>query len=219
MTLIRAQRVFDLLSRVTYAGYIEVPGWNVSLRPGKHKGLISFETFQRMQERLNGDAKAPARADIAEDFPLRGFILCGDCDKPMTACWSTGKAKKYPYYLCQTRTCPSYRKSIRRDDIEGEFEELLRELQPTDGLFRLAGAMFRDAWDQRRAQSIHAVKSLQQGIVRIDKQIETFLDRIVDATTASVVAAYEKRIADLERVSVADLLEPVTGERTVTADD
>ena len=196
---IRAQRVTDLLTRVTYAGYIEVPNWNVSLRPGKHEGLISLEMFQRIQERLQGGAKAPARKDISEDFPLRGFVLCNDCHKPMTACWSKGKFRKYPYYLCSTRGCPSYRKSIPRDAIEGEFEALLQDLQPTEGLFKLAGLMFRDAWDQRRLQSVHALKSLQDGVAKIEKQIETLLDRIVDASTSSVVAAYEKRIAALER--------------------
>ena len=141
----------------------------------------------------------PARKDISEDSPLRGFILCEDCRKPLTACWSQGKRQKYPYYLCATRGCPSHRKSIRREEIEGEFEALLQELQPAEGLFRLAGTMFRDAWNQRRAQSVHALKSLQDGIAGIEKQIETLLDRIVEATTDSVVSAYEKRIAALER--------------------
>ena len=199
---IRAQRVTDLLTRITYAGYIEVPNWDVTLRPGKHEALISFETFQRIQERLKGGVKAPARKDISADFPLRGFVLCADCNKPLTACWSQGKFRKYPYYLCSTRSCPSYRKSIPRDAIEGPFEALLQELQPTKGLFKLVGAMFRGAWDQRQAQSHQAVKALQDSIKGIDKQIEALVDRIVESTTGAVVTAFEERIATLERKKV-----------------
>lgn len=78
---------------------IERPNWNVSLRKGHHEGLISFETYLKVQERMRGAAKAPARKDINEDFLLRGFVLCDDCEKPMTSCWSKGCRQHYAYYL------------------------------------------------------------------------------------------------------------------------
>ena len=196
---IRNQRIYELLTRVVYAGYLDVPNWDVSLRPAQHDGLISITTFEQIQARLKGSKKAPARKDISADFPLRGFVLCGDCHKPLTACWSKGKDKKYPYYLCPTKGCTSYRKSIPRDRIEGELESLLRELQPAETSFQLAKAMFRDAWNQRLAQAGEITKALQKSIVGIERQIEQLLDRIVDATNGSVIAAYEKRIAKLER--------------------
>jgi hypothetical protein len=52
---------------------------------------------------VKGKAKAPARKDISEDFPPRGFVLCYDCGQPMTSCWSKGRPKHYPYCLCDTR--------------------------------------------------------------------------------------------------------------------
>ena len=94
---IRWQRVQRLLSHITYAGYVEAPKWGVPPRKGHHEPLISLETFERIQERMRGTAKAPARKDISEDFPLRGFVLCDDCDQPMTSCWSKGRTKHYPY--------------------------------------------------------------------------------------------------------------------------
>ncbi|WP_306120923.1 MULTISPECIES: recombinase family protein [unclassified Roseitalea] len=196
---IRNQRVTDLLTRVLYAGYIESPNWNVSLRKGKHEGLISLETHERIQARLKGTAKAPARKDINADFPLRGFIQCGDCSKPLTACWSQGKHRKYPYYLCANKGCESYRKSIKRDAIEAEFEAVLQSLEPSEGLFQLVRAMFKDAWDMRLGQAREATKTLKSNVAQVDKQIEKLLDRIVGASSDGVVSAYEKRIAKLER--------------------
>jgi site-specific DNA recombinase len=196
---IRNQRVYEMLTRVIYAGYVEASKWNVSLRKGQHEGLISLESFEKIQKRLRGTAKAPARKDISEDFPLRGFVLCDDCSKPLTACWSQGKNQKYPYYLCPTKGCTSYRKSIKREELEGEFEGVLQSLQPTDGLFALVKAMFRDAWDMRLATASEATKSLKANIKQIETQVDKLLDRIVDASSDSVVSAYEKRVAKLER--------------------
>jgi hypothetical protein len=50
--------------------------WGLHYMPGKHEGLISVATFQKVQDRRNGIAKAPARKDLREDFPLRGFVCC-----------------------------------------------------------------------------------------------------------------------------------------------
>ncbi|MCV2890126.1 recombinase family protein [Ruegeria aquimaris] len=103
-TEIRNQRITDMLTRPVYAGYIEAPNWNVGLRKGHHEGLISYETYLKVQQRLREGARAPARKDISEDFPLRGFVTCGDCDKPLTACWSKSKTgAKHPYYMCFTK--------------------------------------------------------------------------------------------------------------------
>ena len=71
------QRVTNLLGKVLYAGYIDLPRWNIKLHPAKHEPLISFETYQSIQNRLNGRAKAPMRKDLSQDFPLRGFVTCG----------------------------------------------------------------------------------------------------------------------------------------------
>ena len=190
---VHIQRVREMLTRPVYAGYIEVPGWNVSLRKARHDGLISFETFNRI-------AKAPARADISADFPLRGFVLCGDCGKPLTACWSTSKTgRKHPYYLCPTKGCASYRKSVRRGTLEGAFEDVVRSLRPTQQLFELARSMFDSAWSQRSAQAHARRQELTREAAQVDRQITGLLDRIVEATNASVIRAYEGRIAELEQ--------------------
>lgn len=89
-----------MLTRPVYAGYLTVPEWDLHLVPGKHTPLISFETYQRIQDRLSGRAKAPARKDLNVDFPLRGFINC-TCGKPLMGCWSTSRnEQRHAYYLC-----------------------------------------------------------------------------------------------------------------------
>ena len=195
---IRVWRVTTLLSNPLYAGYVEVPKWGVSLRKGQHEGLVSLETFRKIQERLEGGTKAPARKDINQDFPLRNFVECADCGNALTSCWSKGKYKKYPYYICQTRGCPSKSKSIPRAAIEGEFEEILKGLQPSKGLFMLVREMFKDAWEARLAQAREMAASFELQIAKAEKQIEQLVFLIVDASSPAVIGAYEQRIAALE---------------------
>lgn len=197
---VRNQRVTDILRRVVYAGMVEAPKWNVTRRLGKHEGLISYQAYEKIQERLAGGAKTPARKDISEEFPLRGSVVCCECQNPLTSCFSKSKTgKKHPYYMCFTKGCTSSRKSIKRDQLEGDFERLVRELQPTRTMFELVRAMFKDGWNQRLAYTASLAKSFAQEHQKLDKQIEGLLDRIVDATNPSVVAAYEKRISKLEK--------------------
>jgi site-specific DNA recombinase len=194
------QRIYEYLTRVLYAGYIEVPNWNVPLRKGQHEGLISFATYQKIQERLTGKKKAPARADLAEDFPLRGFVTCGDCGRPMTACWSRSKTgTRHPYYMCFAKGCESYRKSIPRERVEGAFAELLKCMTPAPNLFRVARAMFRELWDGRLAHAAQTAASVKAEVSRLEKQTNQFLSRIVETQNEAVIAAYEKRIAELEQ--------------------
>ncbi|UWQ35020.1 recombinase family protein [Leisingera sp. M527] len=208
--LIRQWKVSKMLRRVTYAGYIEAPDWGVSLRKGHHEPLISFETYTRIQERLNGSTRAPARKDLNEDFPMRGFVLCNDCGEPLTACWSKGKTKRYPYYLCDTRGCESYRKSVRRADIDEGFEAFLQALQPTKQLFGLVRDMFIAAWDMRLAQAKKQKSELEKQLRDTSKQVDAFLDRIVNADNPALIEAYEQRLDKLGRERI--LLEEKAGK-------
>ncbi|MCB1385946.1 MAG: recombinase family protein [Nitratireductor sp.] len=125
------QRVTELLTRPLYAGYICNEGYGIQWLKAKHEPLISLETYEKVQERRVGKVKAPLRKNLNESFPLRGFVLCGDCGNPFTACFSKGRSNTYPYYLCDTKGCDSYRKSIPRAQIEGEFADIVQSLQPT----------------------------------------------------------------------------------------
>ena len=59
--------------------------------------------------------------------------------------------------------------------------------------------MLRDAWDMRLAIAHNEKDELQKQLKAVERDIESLLDRVVDATSASVVSAYEARIEKLER--------------------
>jgi site-specific DNA recombinase len=117
----------------------------------------------------------------------------------MTAAWSKGCRRHYPYYLCDTPGCSSRRKSIPRARIDEGFETILQNMQPTEGLFAVAKAMFIDAWEARRAEAQGAKDAVIRQVKEVEKQIEGLLDRLIEAASPSVVKAYESRIEKLER--------------------
>ena len=196
---VRTTFVTDLLRRSLYAGLITVPKWNIENHPGKHEALISYETFARVQEVLDGRAHAPARKNLNRDFPLRGFVNCSCCDKPLTGAWSTSRSgKKHPYYLCYTKGCEMRGKSLRRADVEKAFEEVLQELEPRAPLGDVAKAMFRDAWDMRRCSLKAASERLRARVEAINSKIDKLMDRLVDADGDVVIAAYEAKLKKLQ---------------------
>ena len=196
--IVRHQRVTVLLNQCLYAGYLEVPRWNIALRPAQHEPLISFETYQAIQQRLSGGVYAPRQRNLNDDFPLRGFVVCADCGTPLTACWSKGSHSRHPYYLCPKRGCASYGKSIRRAHIEGEFEDVLKALTPSETLFQLTVKLFKGLWKHRGAQVQDQSKALAAELAKVDQQVAQLLERILDASLPSVIAAYENRIRALE---------------------
>ena len=188
------------LTRPIYAGYVGKEEWGIPLREGRHEALIDFETFERIQSRLREKPKAPARKDIRADFPLRNMVACAECGNPMTSCWSKSKTgAKHPYYYCFEKTCPERGKSIRRAQLEGDFEALLQNVTPAPSFLKLATALFKDAWDQRSKQAQRIAEACRAEILQTERQIGKLLDRIVSATSDGIINAYEKRVAELER--------------------
>jgi site-specific DNA recombinase len=194
------EKVKRLLERVIYAGYIEYPDWDVARRKGFHEPLISLETYERAQERLSGRTTTFARKDINEDFPVRGFILCSECLRPVTGSWTKGrKERRFPYYWCKTENCKLRYKSIRKNDLEDAFESVLKKLKPKEEIVRLTSAIVLDAWNKRMGR-VDDLKRIQaKEILRIQAEIKTLLERVSKAKSEVVVEAYEKEIEKLSK--------------------
>jgi hypothetical protein len=213
------ERVDVLLKQSLYAGMIEAPAWGINMREGQHEGLISYETHLKIQDLLTEGKRVANRADIKEDFALRGAVDCADCDKPLTSCWSKGKNKKYPYYLCFNKECGSYRKSISRDKIESEFEALLLQLQPSESLFKVASRMFKDLWDYRATSNQDRASRLRSDLARVKASEIKLVDKMIETDNAIVTQQLELRLTKLDQdklilaEKIENLSKPVRGYR------
>lgn len=197
--VITQQRVTDMLTHPIYTGYICSEHYGIVWLKGQHEALISLKTFEKAKERRAGAATAPYGKSDPEDFALRGMVVCACCDVPLRSSWSRGRSKRYPYYLCQTKGCDNYGKSIARDKVEADVGELVKTLQPTKGLITLATKMFRDVWNMQKDQAAEIVASAKLKLGEIEKQTATLLERIMETSNPAVLETYEAKIGQLNK--------------------
>lgn len=87
---------------------------------------------------------------------------------------------------------------------------MLKTMQPSETLCRIAMRMFRDLWDRRAAQADDEVKAMRRQLAKVDKMITDLLDQMVDLRVKSVIQAYEQRIAKLQEEKLF-LVERING--------
>src|SRR3989344_2253722 len=187
---------------------------NASIIKEALEGFIDLDTFERIQERLSGKAKAPQRKDLNKDFPLRGFALCASCRESYTASWSTGRNGTYAYYRCQTKGCLMHNKSVKKKDIEDDFATLLTKMKPQPQILALTKAIVLDVWNTEQGGVEQVKEKRQERVKELDESIEKLCERVEKTNSETVISRYEARIEDMEqeRLSLeASLNKPKTG--------
>jgi site-specific DNA recombinase len=135
--MLSPQSFGQLLKRPIYKGLMVVRGWNIS-RPSDFPPLVSPELFARVQALLAGKhSSVGPRSRNSPGFPLRHFVHCGKCRRPLTGSLSQGRTQKYAYYRCQNPRCRAV--NVRREELERLFGKFLEELRPRSEYLRLFG--------------------------------------------------------------------------------
>lgn len=186
-----------ILTNSLYAGYVEHKPWKVGRRIGHHEPIISLQTFQQIENRLNKKSIVVHRKDTSLDFPLRGFVLCSECQHKITASWSTGRNGKHPYYHCSTNTCPVKGKTIKRETLEYEFEVILRSIKPKERTLNLTKEILLDLWNKKIGEVETIGRDFEKSLDEIRSKMRLFLDRIGKTTNEAMIRTYENEIEKL----------------------
>lgn len=188
----------SVLKNVLYSGWIEYKPWGVPLQKGKHEGFITKDTYDMVQEKILSKSKAPYRKDYNLDFPLRGFIVCSMCKKPMTASWHKGRSgKKYAHYFCKQSGCPAFGKVVRKEIIEPKFETLISDFTPNKEVIGLARAILEDIWQNRDKVEEGNRRLLIDEIGEIEAKKRQFMERIGKTGSDELIKEYEDEIEKL----------------------
>jgi site-specific DNA recombinase len=102
---------------------------------GIHEPLISEQLFNKVQTILNKGkgAKNTNYKRLNPNFPLRGFINCPKCQKPLTASTSRGRKNYYSYYHCIS-PCDT---RISAEDAHAWFNSFLKSISLDDNCYKL----------------------------------------------------------------------------------
>ena len=152
-----------------------MPDFGISRR-GDFEPLITERIFFRVQAILDGryEVTGPKQRNDP-DFPLRGYVRCETCGKPLTASWSKGRSGEYyAYYHCRGR-CRAV--NISKTRLEELFVNELSRLQPTAGFMRLVKDRVISVWREMQGDARHRIAEIE----RRQKAIREKLDRLDQA--------------------------------------
>ncbi len=160
-----AQLISKIIRNRFYAGWMEAFDQEIM---GVHEPIVSNDVFALCQSILRGvtreDAISYARRD--EDFPLRHFVRCGYCARPLTASFSRNKAgNHYPYYRCYLKECETTVRSLPKKKLEGEFTELLEQITFKKDFSEALKEVIADVWQEQ-------YKTINQNRTKISGELE-----------------------------------------------
>lgn len=188
------KRVGRLLeARRLYAGLLDYPSWDIHDVPAQHDPILSRLTLLRLEERLN--AKAPVvieRADARSDFPLRGFVRCHECGRPLTGCLAKGR---YARYFCYAQgKCDRYGWSFSAQLMEPQFVELLQNITPREETLEVMRAFASGAYRTRTANKGQERRALEKEEEKVEDEVATLIRRLGKTTDDDVAGELEKEV-------------------------
>ena len=163
-----------LLTNKRYIGIYTYKGREI---PNGMPRIVSDKLFYEVQEKMQQNAKAPARARAKEEYILTTRLFCGHCKEMMIGVSGHSKAGiAYYYYTCKNakqKKCD--KKAVRKKYIEDLVVSKCRELLTDDMILMIAkncanvytadqGTTELDLLHKRMEHIDHAIESLLNAI-------------------------------------------------------
>jgi DNA invertase Pin-like site-specific DNA recombinase len=191
------------------------------LIPGHHPGYITWDQFQRNQQRLDDNRTLPdhdRRGALREGFALlQGIVRCGRCGRRMSVRYINNAS--VPSYECNsdhTRFAGKTCQSIRGDEIDAAVAgALLEAMRPAQLEVSMA------AFDQIAAQARQLDRQWQLTLERARYEAELARRRFVAVEPENRLVArtlereWNERLAEIERMERDETLRPRLASRLV----
>jgi site-specific DNA recombinase len=209
-----------MLRNPVYIGTMKSKKWGMA--KGLHRAIVSDRVFSDVQLILKG--KKPVVAPYVqnrEDFPLRRFLRCSECNRPLTGSPSRSRTGKlYDYYRCYNPECRSI-KSLRADEATAKFLELLGRLRVDSSFTTEFSTTLKEEWAKRTVDNGEIVRNLRTNLQEIrllqDSLFTKYLKNDLNVVPRfeqmnrqyeSEIEALEHQIAiaDMEKATFEDLL-------------
>ena len=186
--------------------------WLGKVHRGSHEPLVSRETFDRVQEVLEGKGRK-RRGHRKHQHPFMGLLKCGLCGCTMTA---ERKKGKYVYYRCTGFKGACGNEYIRQEKLADLLGDVIKPIQITaDVAEEIANALRASGSDaaSQRAASLQQVENRRRTVVsKLDRGYEDFVsNRITEAFWTRKSAEWEAELQtiDAERARLERTPAPV----------
>lgn len=156
--------------------------------------LVPTDLFERVQEQMKKNKKAPARHKAEDDYLLTTKLFCGSCKAMMVgeSGTSSSKGQVYHYYRCvnskRKKTCKAKHRSVRKDPLErAVVASVMRNIM--DDAFV---EYFTDQALALQGQESNELPALRRQLADTEKAI----DNMLNAIQAGIFNASTKRRLD-----------------------
>lgn len=142
--------------------------------------LVPTDLFERVQERIKRNKRAPARHKAEDDYLLTTKLFCGTCKAMMVGESGTSgsQGKKYHYYRCvnskKRKTCTAKHKSVRKEPLERAVVDSVMRNIMNDAFVEY----FTDQAFALQSQESSELPSLRRQLADTEKAIENMLNAI-----------------------------------------
>lgn len=138
-----------------------------------HEPIISKELYQQVQTTMTNPFKSKSRKGL---FGYTNFIKCGVCGCALTA---ELKKEKYIYYHCTGYKGNCKQPYIRQEELEAQFELLLKDFHIPEDLQQEVLAGVRSSFKDKIEYQNSLVEQLQNQIKLLQKRIDhAYLDKV-----------------------------------------
>lgn len=189
----------DMLKNRMYTACFPYEKWGIPTQVWAHiEPLIDTETFQMVQDRLNGRKRFHKNKYNKDNalFPLKGYVVCEMCGRPLTGSFSTGRhGRRYGYYQCQKSGCPGRKQMyIGINTMHADFEQLLSQMEPSKNDIALIRAITLQLYNERRMDKEKEFVQKEKRIQEIEEEINKLFINYNNATNPTIKSLCEQNI-------------------------
>jgi site-specific DNA recombinase len=203
-------KLSKMLRNIFYIGEIRIKATSTEpeqIVKGLHEPIVSKEVFGNVQRILNGNKPlSNNKSSYDEYLPLRGELLCDECNKPLTGTTKTKKnGKRYSYYHGNSNhKCKC---KVSATDLHQQIESLLEELKPKPEIKELLLEMIKSksksAVDNNKIKKRSIEKEIKLLEDKKDKLLEKFID---DQIVKEVYDRYNFKYTDEIRIKKEEIM-------------
>ena len=203
--------------------YIGEYSYRHIVTPGGIPAIVPQDLFDRVQQRLEQNRKAPARHKAEDDYLLTTKLFCGTCGAMMVgeSGTSASKGRKYHYYRCvntkKNKTCNAKHKSVRKIPLENAVVSATMAKLMDDHFVEYIA----DRVMELQSQESSELPALRQQLAETERGIENMLNAIqmgiINASTKQRLDELEERKKDIElRIIQEEIKKPRLSREDVT---
>lgn len=155
-----------------YCGKIFIPKYKEDesrFVRGQHEPIISEALYYQVQDVLDGRKRGQYKLKVASNatLPLRGFLICPQCNRLLTGSASKGHTKYYSYYHCSDGcTC-----RFRADHVNTTLEYELKKYIPYSDMVSLYKIALIESWNKQTGESQNDRKQLLAQIRELEEKL------------------------------------------------